>query len=69
LIGLSSGFYGAVCHHLKNENDDKALQNAGLLKDIFGKGSFFLEIQDHDLPEERKFKKNWWNFPKKLKFR
>ena len=57
LIGLSSGFYGTVCHHLKNENDDKALQNAQLLKDIFGKGDFYLEIQDHNLPEEKKIQK------------
>jgi DNA polymerase-3 subunit alpha len=65
LIGLSSGIYGAVCHHLKNENDEKALQNAGLLKEIFEKSDFYLEIQDHDLPEEKKIQKSLVELSKK----
>ncbi len=57
LIGLSSGFSGAIWHHLKYENGEKALQNAKLLEDIFGKGNFYIEIQDHNLPEEEKIQK------------
>ncbi len=65
LIGLSSGFYGAIWHHLKYENSEKALQNAKLLEDIFGKGNFYIEIQDHNLPEEKKIQKNLVELSKK----
>ena len=54
LIGLSSGFDGAICHFLKNDDCDRATENLMKFQDIFGKGSFFLEIQDHDLDEEKK---------------
>jgi DNA polymerase-3 subunit alpha len=57
LIGLSSGFNGAIWHFLKQENSEKAFANAKLLEDVFGKGNFYIEIQDHDLPEERKIQK------------
>lgn len=65
LIGLSSGFSGAICHHLKYGNGEKALENAGLLEDIFGKGNFYLEIQDHDLAEEKKIQKDLIELSKK----
>jgi len=58
LIGLSSGFHGVICHHLKNENLEKALENAKLMEDIFGKGNFYIEIQDHNLAEEKKIQKS-----------
>ena len=57
LIGLSAGFSGAVWHFLKQENTEKALANAKLLEEIFGKGNFFIEIQDHGLTSERKIHK------------
>ena len=65
LIALSSGFYGAVWHHLKQENAEKALEIAGRLQDIFGKKNFYLEIQDHDLPEERKIQSKLIELSKK----
>ena len=54
LIGLSSGFEGAVGHFIRQENDAQALENAKQFEDIFGKGNFYLEIQDHGLEHERK---------------
>jgi len=57
LIGLSAGFQGAIHHYLKYENEAKALENAKLLEDIFGKNNFYIEIQDHDLAEEKKIQK------------
>ena len=57
LIGLSSGFNGAIWHFLKQENNEKAFENAKLLEDVFGRGNFYIEIQDHDLPEEKKIQK------------
>lgn len=65
LIGLSSGFYGAIWHHLKYENGEKAFQNAKLLEDIFGKDNFYIEIQDHNLAEEKKIQKSLVELSKK----
>ncbi len=47
LIGLSGGLNGSVGHFLTTGNEEKALANAKMLEDVFGKGNFFLEIQDH----------------------
>ncbi len=58
LIGLSSGFTGAVWHFLKHQNFQKAAQNAKLFEEIFGQGNFFLEIQDHGLEEEKNIHKD-----------
>ena len=53
LIGLSSGLKGAIGHYLHQGNFDKALEHSKLLEDILGKDNFFLEIQDHDIEEEK----------------
>ena len=58
LIGLSSGFEGAVGHFIRQENEREALENAKQFEDIFGKGNFYLEIQDHELEHERKHLRN-----------
>ena len=65
LIGLSAGFNGAVWHFLQQENSEKALSNAKLLEEIFGKGNFFIEIQDHGLTSERKIHKQLVELSKK----
>jgi len=50
LIGLSSGYDEAVGHYLVTGEDAKAAEAAKRFEDIFGKGRFFLEIQDHAHP-------------------
>jgi DNA polymerase III subunit alpha len=57
LIALSSGFNGPIWHFLKQDNTQRALENARLMEDIFGKGNFFIEVQDHNLEEEKKINK------------
>ena len=47
LIALSSGLFGSVNHFLRSGNEARASNEAGQLEDIFGKGRFYLEIQDH----------------------
>jgi DNA polymerase-3 subunit alpha len=47
LIGIGGGIEGPIGHFLINDNCEKAAANAGLLQDLFGKGKFFLEVQDH----------------------
>lgn len=58
LIALSSGLNGAVGHFLKHKNEEKAFQNVKLLEEIFGKNNFYIEIQDHDIPEEQAIRKD-----------
>jgi DNA polymerase III subunit alpha len=54
LIGLSACLRGEVAVALSAERYDAARQSAHDLQDIFGKGNFFLEIQDQGMPEEHK---------------
>lgn len=65
LIGISGGFKGAVWHYLQQSNFEEAAGKAKLFEDIFGAGNFFLEIQDHDLPEEKQIHKDLLNLSKK----
>ena len=54
LIGLSSCLKGEVNDYLVKEMDDKAEEAAREYREIFGEENFFLEIQDHGLPEQKK---------------
>lgn len=53
LIALSGGFKGAVWHFLQQQNFDEAVNKSKELEDIFGKGNFLLEIQNHGLEAEK----------------
>jgi DNA polymerase III subunit alpha len=65
LIALSSGFKGAIWHYLHQKNVEKATEKAKLFEDIFGKGNFYIEIQDHGLEEEKRLHKDLVEFSKK----
>ena len=54
LIALSACLRGAVTEHLVEERPDQAREAAYRLRDIFGKGNFFLEIQDQGLDIEKR---------------
>jgi DNA polymerase-3 subunit alpha len=54
LIALSACLKGQIASHLVRDETDHALKTAGEFADIMGKDSFFLEIQDHGIPEQRK---------------
>jgi DNA polymerase-3 subunit alpha len=47
LIGLSGGAKGEICKALAMDEFDKAEKVAREYEEIFGKGNFFLELQDH----------------------
>jgi DNA polymerase-3 subunit alpha len=68
LIGLSSGRMGAVHHYLSGGDEEKALEKAKLFEDILGKENFYIEIQDHDLDEEKKINRKIVEFTKKHDF-
>ncbi len=54
LIGLSACLGGEVARSLETGDWDEARRVAGSYQDILGKGNFFLELQDHGLPEQRR---------------
>jgi DNA polymerase III subunit alpha len=54
LIALSACLRGAVTESLVDEKPEQAREAAYRLRDIFGKGNFFLEIQDQGLPIEKR---------------
>lgn len=65
LIALSSGFEGPIGHFLRQDNEERALENAKRFEDIFGNGNFYLEIQDHGLELEEKYAKKIVELSKK----
>lgn len=53
LIALSGCLKGEVSSYLADGNYTKALVSAKEYADIFGEENFYLEIQDHGIPEEK----------------
>jgi DNA polymerase-3 subunit alpha len=54
LIALSACLRGEVAGALLEEEYERARANAYRLQDIFGKGSFFLEVQDQGIDVEKR---------------
>jgi DNA polymerase-3 subunit alpha len=54
LVGLSACLGGEIPKALEAEDWELARNLAGSYSDIFGKDRFFLELQDHKIPEQRK---------------
>jgi DNA polymerase-3 subunit alpha len=53
LIGLSACLNAEIPKLLLAGREDEALAAAGRFTDIFGRDRFFIELQDHDLPDEK----------------
>ncbi len=53
LIALSACMAGPISKNLLNGLDNKALDYALKLNNIFGDGNFYLELQEHNLPEQK----------------
>jgi len=54
LIATSGCLGGHVLQHLLRDDLDGALKTAGRLQDIFGRDSFFIELQDHGIPDQHR---------------
>ncbi|MFN8621808.1 MAG: DNA polymerase III subunit alpha [Chloroflexota bacterium] len=52
LMGLSACLGGEIPRALEVDDFDSARRLAGEYQDIFGKGNFFLEVQDHGMSEQ-----------------
>jgi DNA polymerase III subunit alpha len=58
LLALSACLRGEVADALLSEKYDQARTNAYRLRDIFGKGNFFLEVQDQGLEVETRINRD-----------
>ncbi|MEE8418262.1 MAG: DNA polymerase III subunit alpha, partial [candidate division Zixibacteria bacterium] len=54
LIALSACLQGEVSRYIQNNRYDEAEKAAKEYLDIFGKDNYFLELQNHGIPEEAK---------------
>lgn len=58
LIGLSACLKGEVNYHLAEGRLEEAERVAAEYVDALGQGNFYLEIQDHGIPEQRRVARN-----------
>lgn len=56
LIGTSACLGSEICQELVHGRYDRAQYLAGMYDEIFGHGNFFIELQDHGLPEQREIR-------------
>ena len=66
LIGFSGCLAGELSGHLMKGNYDAARTTAKQYEDIFGRGNFFLEIQDQGLELEKKIHSDLFRLEKDL---
>ncbi|MCG0278084.1 MAG: DNA polymerase III subunit alpha [Thermanaeromonas sp.] len=66
LIALSSCLAGEIPTLLLNGQEEKAFEVAGWYREVFGPGSFFLELQDQGLPGQSKVNAGLINLARKL---
>ena len=64
LIGLSACLKGEVAERLTEGKYEAARVAASSFQDIFGKGNFFLEIQDQGLEQERRIAADFYKLEK-----
>lgn len=57
IIALSACLGGEVQVYIQKGEYEKAKETALLYQDTFGKGNYFLELQDHGLPEQKEVNK------------
>ncbi|HEY1648606.1 MAG TPA: DNA polymerase III subunit alpha [Terracidiphilus sp.] len=66
LIGFSGCLSGELCEALMAGNYDSAVASATQYQDIFGKGNFYLEIQDQGLEQEKKIHADLFRLEREL---
>ncbi|HEV2323216.1 MAG TPA: DNA polymerase III subunit alpha [Terracidiphilus sp.] len=66
LIGFSGCLSGELCEELMAGHYEKAKSVASQYQDIFGRGNFYLEIQDQGLADERRIQADLFRLEKEL---
>lgn len=60
LIALSACLAGEVSDCILHDQMEEACKAARAYEEIFGKGNFYLEVQDHGMAEQRKVNAGMW---------
>ena len=66
LIALSACLGGQVPHYLLHGQEDKAFESAQAMAQIMGDGNFFIELQDHGMPEQKQVNPGLIDISKRL---
>jgi DNA polymerase-3 subunit alpha len=66
LIAFSGCLAGELNQHLMAGKYDEAKKTAGRFEDIFGKGNFFLEVQDHGLQPDKPVREALYRMEREL---
>lgn len=66
LIALSACLGGEVQHYLNYDQYDKAKEAAIRYRNIFGANNFFLELQDHEMMEQKRVNRDLRKLSKQL---
>jgi DNA polymerase III subunit alpha len=66
LIGFSGCLSGELCEALVAGQYEKAVATAQQYQDIFGRGNFYLEIQDQGLDDEKKIRADLFRLEREL---
>ncbi|HEY5381947.1 MAG TPA: DNA polymerase III subunit alpha [Acidobacteriaceae bacterium] len=66
LIGFSGCLAGEVSQHIMTGDYEAAKTSAGFYEEMFGKGNYFLEIQDHGLEPDKKVTEAMFRLEKDL---
>ncbi|MBN2738517.1 MAG: DNA polymerase III subunit alpha [Spirochaetales bacterium] len=53
LVASSACLAGEIAQLVLHEDIDQAVKRAHYYQDLFGKGNYFLELQDHGIPEQK----------------
>ncbi len=67
VMGTSACLGSEICQELLKGQYDRAQHIAGMYSEIFGEGNFFIELQDHRLPEQAAIKDGLLRIAKELK--
>jgi DNA polymerase-3 subunit alpha len=67
LIGLSACAGGEIPHFILSDQWEKAKKAAGEFAEIFGKGNFYLELQDNKMEDQYKINKGLINLSREMK--
>jgi DNA polymerase-3 subunit alpha len=66
LIGFSGCLAGELNQHLMAGKYDEAKKTAGRFEEMFGKGNFFLEVQDHGLQPDKPVREALYKMEREL---
>ena len=67
VIATSACLGSEICQQLMRGDYETAQRTAGMYKEMFDEGSFFIELQDHRLPEQAAIRDNLMRIARELK--